>query len=253
MDSMELKLRSRAYSCGNDGRDVTVLMISAAISIPVVSKVVVRFGKRIPFMCFQLALIPTALGLLLIPSRSVVAIFILSTCTGISGSAGFFIPWAMISDVGEDYILQNGRRLDTGFFSMALSVKSLTDTLGQGLTTIALEIGGYKTGACVQPASVGTSLRILVSAFPAVFSLLAVAVIWKYPITEDRRRKTKEELENRRKSNKEENWKECNGHELLHPRNADTTDTLTTSYEEDVLLSPDLDLSVLEDCKESIL
>ncbi|XP_066297327.1 sodium-dependent lysophosphatidylcholine symporter 1-like [Branchiostoma lanceolatum] len=171
--------------------------VSAAISVPVIGRIVARFGKRIPFMCFELALIPTTLALQFLPSRSAVPVLVVCVLVGMAGSAGFFIPWTMLTDVIDDYSLRTGRRLDTWFFSMALSVLSLTSTLGIGVTTITLEIGGYKTGSCVQPESVGTSLRMLISVVPAAFSLLCVGLIWKYPITEDRRREIKEELENR--------------------------------------------------------
>ncbi|XP_066272622.1 sodium-dependent lysophosphatidylcholine symporter 1-like [Branchiostoma lanceolatum] len=171
--------------------------VSAVISVPVIGKIVARFGKRITFMCCQLALIPTSLALQFLPSRSAVAVLIICVLLGMSGSAGLFVPWTMLSDVIDDYSLRTGRRLDTWFFSMALSVLSLTATVGLGLTTITLEIGGYKAGACFQPESVGTSLRMLVSIVPAAFALICVGLIWKYPITEERRRDIKEELENR--------------------------------------------------------
>ncbi|CAH1250077.1 MFSD2A [Branchiostoma lanceolatum] len=135
------------------------------------------------------ALIPATLALQFLPIRSAVSVLITAALLGLSGSAGFVIPWAMVSDVIDDYSLQTGRRLDTWFFNMALSVHSLNTTPGLGLTTITLEIGGYKTGACFQPESVGTSLRMLVSVVPAASSLLCVGLMWKYPISEDRRRK----------------------------------------------------------------
>ena len=56
-------------------------------------------------------------------------------------------------------------------------------------------IGGYKTGECDQPASVGLALRCLVVPGPVVFTLIALMILWRYPIDEKRRKEIKEELE----------------------------------------------------------
>ncbi|XP_019647148.1 PREDICTED: sodium-dependent lysophosphatidylcholine symporter 1-A-like [Branchiostoma belcheri] len=107
-------------------------VLSAAVSMVLMAKVVAKLGKRISFMCYQLVML-----------------------IGVALNITFFL--------------------------------------------ILCRIGGYKTGECVQPASVGTSLEILVSVFPAVCSLLAVVLIWRYPITEQRREEVQKQLENRKK------------------------------------------------------
>ncbi|CAH1267144.1 MFSD2A [Branchiostoma lanceolatum] len=114
-------------------------VLSAAISMVLMGKVVAKLGKRTSFMCYQLAIIPPALGLQFIPERSLAVLIVVCILLGFSGSAGFFIPWAMLNDIVDAYSLQADRRLDTVFFSVALSMNSFTTTLGLGLTTIALE------------------------------------------------------------------------------------------------------------------
>lgn len=56
-------------------------------------------------------------------------------------------------------------------------------------------VGGYKTGECDQPASVGLALRYLVVPGPVVFTLIALLILWRYPIDENRRKQIKKELE----------------------------------------------------------
>ncbi|XP_078601205.1 sodium-dependent lysophosphatidylcholine symporter 1-like [Branchiostoma floridae x Branchiostoma japonicum] len=219
-------------------------VLSAAVSMILMGKVVAKLGKRTSFMCYQLAIIPPALGLQFIPERNLAVLIVVCIFLGFSGSAGFFIPWAMLNDIVDAYSLQADRRLDTVFFSMALSMNSFTTTLGLGLTTIALEIGGYKTGDCVQPASVGTSLGILVSVFPAVCSLCAVVLIWRYPITEQRREEIQKQLEIRKKLDKDNQAQDSELKDV--GKDSKRWSGTTKSFEEETspLSVPDLSVSV---------
>ncbi|XP_064605390.1 sodium-dependent lysophosphatidylcholine symporter 1-like isoform X2 [Liolophura sinensis] len=56
-------------------------------------------------------------------------------------------------------------------------------------------IGGYQTGACVQPNSVSLALRILMVPGPVIFILIALIFLWKYPITEHRRLEIRQAIE----------------------------------------------------------
>ncbi|KAI8495379.1 Cyclin-dependent kinase-like 5 [Branchiostoma belcheri] len=114
-------------------------VLSAAVSMVLMGKVVAKLGKRISFMCYQLAIIPLAIGLQFIPERSLAVLIVVCILLGFANSAGFYIPWAMLNDIVDEYSLQADRRLDTVFFSVALSINSFTTTVGLGLTTIALE------------------------------------------------------------------------------------------------------------------
>ena len=65
-------------------------------------------------------------------------------------------------------------------------------------TFLIFRLGGYETGECEQPESVGLALRLLVVPGPVVFTLIALILLWKYPIDERRRKEIRLEVENRR-------------------------------------------------------
>lgn len=56
-------------------------------------------------------------------------------------------------------------------------------------------LGGYESGACEQSEDVGLALRLLVVPGPVVFVLLALLLLWAYPINEARRAYNMDRLE----------------------------------------------------------
>ena len=59
-------------------------------------------------------------------------------------------------------------------------------------------IVGYDQGLCEQPWTVSLTLRLLVSVPPILFTLISLIFLHLYPITEERRERTKRELKKRR-------------------------------------------------------
>lgn len=49
-------------------------------------------------------------------------------------------------------------------------------------------------GCCTQPESVGLALRMLIVPGPVIMLLLALLILWKHPIDEDKRKEIKETL-----------------------------------------------------------
>ena len=58
-------------------------------------------------------------------------------------------------------------------------------------------VGEYDVEKCKQNANTRLTLRMLMSIGPVVMMLISLAFLHFYPITEERRRRTKLELENR--------------------------------------------------------
>eukprot|EP00058_Branchiostoma_floridae_P010369 XP_002595857.1 hypothetical protein BRAFLDRAFT_97127 [Branchiostoma floridae] len=177
-----------------------------------------------------------------------------------SAAAMPVIAW-VVSKLGRktSYICfqLTGERLDTPFVAIFLSTKSLAITVGLIMATIGLEIGGYKVGSCTQPDTVGSALRILASTFTSVLTFIGVVFAWRYPITEDRRKEITEAINKRKLSrNSQPDETQRNGSlsnvngKVLLPEETSRPEGL---QEEDKLLSSELDLSVLLDCKESVV
>ncbi|XP_078583227.1 sodium-dependent lysophosphatidylcholine symporter 1-B-like [Branchiostoma floridae x Branchiostoma japonicum] len=235
---------------------ILAMMVASAAAMPVIAWVVSKLGRKTSYICFQLAAIPIYIGFQFVPKGSL-AVFAVVIALGVTVLAQNFIPWLMVSDITEDCCLQTGERLDTPFVAIFLSTKSLAITVGLIMATIGLEIGGYKVGSCTQPDTVGSALRILASTFTSVLTFIGVVFAWRYPITEDRRKEITEAINKRKLSrNSQPDETQRNGSlsnvngKVLLPEETSRPEGL---QEEDKLLSSELDLSVLLDCKESVV
>ncbi|XP_066267583.1 sodium-dependent lysophosphatidylcholine symporter 1-like [Branchiostoma lanceolatum] len=247
------------YSLDLEDQIETVLLVSmasSAVAVPIIGWVVSKLGKRISYICFELATIPVYIGFQFIPTGSL-AVYAAIVGIGATALAQLVIPWLMISDIIEDYYLKTGERLDTPFVAIFLSINSLGITTGLITGTIGLEIGGYKVGSCSQPDTVGSALRILASTCTSVLALVGVMFAWRYPITEDRQKEISEAI-NKRKLSRNCQLDEIKQSGTLSNMNGKALELEETSssrseglQEEDKLLSSKLDLSVLLDCKES--
>ncbi len=66
------------------------------------------------------------------------------------------------------------------------------------LSSDSCRISGYSELACEQPWSVPLALKLLMTVPPILFALLSLIFLHLYPITQERREKTKKLLEAKR-------------------------------------------------------
>lgn len=120
----------------------------------------------------------------------------------------FLLPWAMIPNVLDEYLLKYGNKLDALFYTFySLGVKILI-SLFAGLTQLVLgyfffiinlvfggfylinpfglSVAGFVNNQCTQNESVGNSVRLLMSVGPLIACVLGSIVIFFYPITRER-------------------------------------------------------------------
>ncbi|XP_078680223.1 sodium-dependent lysophosphatidylcholine symporter 1-like [Branchiostoma floridae x Branchiostoma belcheri] len=237
-----------------------VFVISVVFFMPVVDVLVEKFGKRKTFMVSSLASIPLYIACQFLPARSVAATYPVVILLGFIGASPVFIPWTMVTDVVDDYRVKTGKQLDTIFFSLSLFAFRLAAAVALGLTAIALKIGGYITGYCVQPAEVGSTLRLLMSVVPIGLTLIGLIFLWRYPITTERQQRNKAALEEMKKAKNQEECKNgklpsSNDEKQQNQRLLDVNSIIDaidesardTDYDADFALSSDVDLSHLED------
>ncbi|KAJ8306152.1 hypothetical protein KUTeg_016697 [Tegillarca granosa] len=171
---------------------IIVLLVTTIVAMPVWQMLLVRFGKKSTFAAGMILFIPPLLSQLYIQSE-IYIFYIILIIAGFSVS----VALSMLPDVLDEFMLQTGTRKDAIFYSFYVFFNKLAAGLGLGLSTLALEFGGYETGKCQQPASVGLALRCLVVPGPVVFVLIALIMLWKYPIDETRRKQIREALAER--------------------------------------------------------
>jgi GPH family glycoside/pentoside/hexuronide:cation symporter len=188
-----------AIRLGNfQGILMTIGMVTSYVSILLIGWISMRTSKRTAMVAgLTLAFVGTALGFVALDQRWPWLLFV----TGFIGFLGLQGCWLMVdsmtADVCDDDELRTGRRRE-GMFS---AVKGFALKAAQGLT---FGVGGYMaTAAGYDPQIVDRSgldeatawkMKVALVGFQCAGLLLAIAVMWLYPITRQRAEETQRKL-----------------------------------------------------------
>ncbi|KAL5015874.1 hypothetical protein ScPMuIL_005463 [Solemya velum] len=176
-----------------------ILLVTSIVTMPVWQIMLNKFGKKTTYAAGMILFIPTQMAQLYLPAGDPYSFFPLLFLGGISVSIALLLPWSMLPDVLDEFMIQKGTRKDALFYSFYVFFNKLATGLGIGVSQLALEFGGYQTGMCDQPSSVALTLRLLVVPGPVVFLLIALVCLWKYPIDETRRQQIRKEVEEKQR------------------------------------------------------
>ncbi|HRY99649.1 MAG TPA: MFS transporter [Bacteroidales bacterium] len=175
-------------------------LVTAFLIIPVITRLSNRFGKRRAFIISTLISIvgyalkwwgfnPENPWMMFMPIPFLVF--------GIGGL--FTLMMSMTADVCDLDELENGMPRKEGTFG---AIYWWMVKLGQGLALVlgglVLKLVGFDQNSAVQTAETITRLRLADITIPAITAALAIWIMWKYDLTEDRAREIKDELVKRR-------------------------------------------------------
>ncbi|XP_025110708.1 sodium-dependent lysophosphatidylcholine symporter 1-B-like isoform X2 [Pomacea canaliculata] len=173
---------------------ILVLLLVSIFAMPVWQFVILRFGKKTAYAAGIIILMPTFICQMYVPEKSMALYFVVIVFAGLGVSVSLLLPWSVLPDVLDLFMLEKRTRKDALFYAYYVFFSKLALGLGLGISQVVLSFGGYKTGECKQPDSVGQTLRLLVTPAPVVFLLVALLFLWSYPITEARRNEIREEV-----------------------------------------------------------
>ncbi len=115
------------------------------------------------------------------------SVYLVGIAAGIGYGITDLMPWAMLGDVIDEDELATGERREgiyAGFFTFT---RKLGGALGVALAGVALEAAGFVQGA--EPGeAVRQTIRVLTTAVPAVFLVLALGLALGYPLGRARHR-----------------------------------------------------------------
>ena len=83
----------------------------------------------------------------------------------------------------------------------ALAASCLLASLASAMCGWGLEIGRYVEGAATQPDSAIVAIRVLFALIPAIFLIICITFLLKYPITKEAHAEVLAKLQERRKEN----------------------------------------------------
>ena len=173
-------------------------MVGVALCVPIANVL----GKKSTFIFVNAALVVFSIAFFFVPCTSggfwtmLVLQVIISVFTGIMSP----LIWSMYADV-SDFAELKFKTASTGLiFSSASMAQKFGGAIGGAAVLWLLSGFGYVTDAdqlaagVVQPESALMVLRWLMSFIPAAVALLAIIVVWFYPLTTERIKEINGEL-----------------------------------------------------------
>jgi len=172
---------------------------TAFLIIPIVAKISTKIGKKNAFIlstwlsiigyilkwwCFN----PSNPWLMFIPLPFI--------SFGIGGL--FTLMMSMTADVCDLDELNNGKRREGMFGAVYWLMVKVGNGLAMALSGVVLKLVGFNENSDVQSAEALINLRLADIIIPIVFALLAIAIMWKYSLTEQKANEIREALIARR-------------------------------------------------------
>ena len=172
----------------------------SVVFVPVLIRMTRRFDKRSMFLAgMGISTAASAVyGLTGIPdaAQMVAYSFFLSM-----GSICYWqLIAAMVYDVCEDDQLTNRRERSGMVISMQSISESLSEALGLQLLGVILGIAGFDGSASVQTETALLWTHLSLTVIPALFMILTLICIWRYPITKQVYQRILQALEERKRA-----------------------------------------------------
>lgn len=164
-------------------------MIGVACAAPVAN----RIGKKATYVTAMSAASILSICFYWLSAEQMTLIFLfqflISMCAGII----FPLLWSMYADIADYSELKNERRATGLIFSSSSMSQKLGWTIGGALTGWLLAYFGFEANA-VQSETAQTGIRMMLSFFPAIGTILSVLFILCYPLSEPKVKQISEEL-----------------------------------------------------------
>jgi GPH family glycoside/pentoside/hexuronide:cation symporter len=151
------------------------------------------------------------IGVFLLPKGPTPLVYVLAAIAGLGFSAQWVCPHSMIPDVIEYDELMTGERREGVYYGVHATSGKITGALASAACGWGLELGGYletlEPGQS-QPDGAVLAIRIMFALIPAIFLLICVPMLRKYPITRESHAEVMKKLAERRASEKNDTSKD---------------------------------------------
>jgi GPH family glycoside/pentoside/hexuronide:cation symporter len=158
-----------------------------------------RFGKKITYLGAMVMATIFSIGFFFLHSESIVLILVMQCLISMCAGSIFPLLWSMYADISDYSEWKTGRRATGLIFSSSSMSQKFGWTLGGALTGWLLGYYGFKANM-VQTADVQNGIRLMLSIFPAIGTVLSVIFIALYPLNEKTMGKISLELNEKRLS-----------------------------------------------------
>ncbi|WP_347350736.1 glycoside-pentoside-hexuronide (GPH):cation symporter [Intrasporangium sp.] len=183
-----------------------IVLVNSGISIvaaPFIPSAVERWGKTALFQWCGLFTVAGGVALFLTPAGAVAPALVFLGVKGIGAALINTVMFGLEADTVEYGEWKSGKRSEGATYAIFSFTRKITQSIGGALGAAALALGGYLSATAavpdpVQPESAVTAIRVTMGLIPAVAALVAMAVFWRYPLTDRRFREIRDETEARK-------------------------------------------------------
>ncbi len=175
---------------------------AAIVFIPLWVWVARRLDKRRAFILGTASWIVVLLGLFGLRADQLALTYLMAALAGSGIATAYVIPWAMLPDIIEYDQVQTGQRREGSFYSFAAFFQKLGTGAALWAMGQALALTGYITPSLdpdaplpVQPPEAVRAIRWFMGPIPAALLLIAILFAWRYPISREKHRALRDELE----------------------------------------------------------
>jgi GPH family glycoside/pentoside/hexuronide:cation symporter len=175
---------------------ILAYFLSGVLSIPLWLTLSNRFGKHRAW-CW--AMLVTCAAFIWVPFLSpgdIAAFSLVCVFTGMGLGADLVLPPALQADVVDFDRLRNGQARAGLFFALWSMSTKMALALAVGVAFPALQALGFSPDGD-NSASALRSLAVIYGGVPVVLKIIAIAVIWTFPITRARQELIRRRLERR--------------------------------------------------------
>jgi glycoside/pentoside/hexuronide:cation symporter, GPH family len=194
---------------GFDSQVLATALLVALLSMPLIVKMMHRFGKRETFIICMTFWIAVLVIISRVAPGEHHLIWLAAIFAGVGLGAAHVVPWAMVADVVEEDELRTGQRREGIYAGYLVFFRKLAGAISVFFVGWVLELNGFvssTTGGLEyveQPAGALLAIRIFISAVPAVMLFLAILVAWHYPLNRKAHDKLRFQLAERREGEKD--------------------------------------------------
>ena len=175
---------------------ILAYFLSAVLSIPLWLWCSERFGKHRAW-CWAMILACTAfIGFPFLAPGDIILFAVVCIVTGTALGADLALPPALQADVIDFDRLRSGQARAGLFFALWSMSTKLALALAVGITFPLLQWLGFSTDGD-NSASALRSLAVIYAVVPVVLKIVAIAVIWSFPITRERQELIQRRLQQR--------------------------------------------------------
>ncbi|XP_072735528.1 sodium-dependent lysophosphatidylcholine symporter 1-like isoform X1 [Ciconia boyciana] len=175
---------------------VLIMLVTASLSIPFWQWFLGRFGKKTAASLGLALMIPALVAVTQLMHNFLAFVFLV-IMAGCSMAVLYLLPWSMLPDTVDDFMLRNPSclNLEALFYSFYVFFNKFAGGLAVGISTLSLHFAGYHAGDCTYNPAVILTLQLLMAPVPISLLLIAIIIFCLHPINEERRKQMRMEME----------------------------------------------------------